>query len=230
MRVARALPVQLAASRTRASTSSIGTTAAILARGSTVARSRVTNETSASISASGASSVPRGAGDGGFREQHLLRIEGRDIGGQFGDREREIAGDAHEGTHAHDLAVADAARGGNANDAAQAVELGGTAAAGRSCARLRPVADAAERAAQRDLHAFRHGGEIGLAVERRENGAAHESRAAKTGQDRAAEPLHRDAAAIDESGVFAVDRQRRLVAEIDVLGSKFDRYAPRRLP
>ena len=42
------LPVQLAASRTRLITSSIDTMAATRTRGSTAARSRVTNETSAS--------------------------------------------------------------------------------------------------------------------------------------------------------------------------------------
>ena len=45
------------------------------------------------------------------------------------------------------------------------------------------------------------GGEIGLAVERRENGAAHQGRAAQAGQDRAGKPLHRDAAAIDQPPV-----------------------------
>ena len=80
------------------------------------------------------------------------------------------------------------------------------------------IGDAADRAAQRGFDALRHGGEIGLAVERCENGAAHESGAAKTGEDGAAEPLHRDPAAVDQAGGLAVDRQRRLVAEIDVLG------------
>ncbi len=46
--IAPLLEFQLAASRTRPSTSSSGSTAAIFARGSTVARSRVKNETSAS--------------------------------------------------------------------------------------------------------------------------------------------------------------------------------------
>ena len=72
------------------------------------------------------------------------------------------------------------------------------------------VGDVAGGAAQRGFDALRHGREIGLAVERRENGAAHEGRAAKTGQDRAAEPLDRDAAAIDQIARLAVDRQRRL--------------------
>ena len=49
-----------------------------------------------------------------------MRIEGGDVGGQFGGRKREIAGDAHEGADANDLAIADAAGLGIANDAALA--------------------------------------------------------------------------------------------------------------
>ena len=99
-------------------------------------------------------------------------------------------------------------------------KLGSSAVGSRSLLRETPslsVADA-ERAAQRHLDALRQRGEIGFAVERRENGAAHESGAAKRGQDRAGKPLHRDAAAIDEAAGAAVDRQRRLVAELDGLG------------
>ena len=77
------------------------------------------------------------------------------------------------------------------------------------------VADRADGAAQRALDPLRHGGEIGLAVERRKNGAAHQSRAADAGQDRAGKPLHRNAAAIDDAAGAAIDRKRRLVAEID---------------
>ena len=77
------------------------------------------------------------------------------------------------------------------------------------------VADRADGAAQRALDALRHGGEIGFAVERRKNGAAHQGRAADAGQDRAGKPLHRDAAAIDHAAGAAIDRKRRLVAEID---------------
>ena len=73
----------------------------------------------------------------------------------------------------------------------------------------------ADGAAQRALDPLGNGGEVGLAVERRKNGAAHQSRAADAGQDRAGKPLHRDAAAIDDAAGAAVDRKRRLVAEID---------------
>ena len=67
-----------------------------------------------------------------------------------------------------------------------------------------PLAESADRAAQGDLDAFRQGREIRLAVERSINGAAHESRAAKSGQDRAGEPLDGDATAIDDAGA-AID-------------------------
>jgi hypothetical protein len=63
----------------------------------------------------------------------------------------------------------------------------------------------AERAAQRAFDAFRHLGKGHFAVERRKNGAADESRAAQTGQDGAAEPLHRNTAAIDHRGFRAID-------------------------
>ena len=50
----------------------------------------------------------------GFGEQPL-RIERRDIGGEIGDGERQIAGDAHEGPHAHHLVIADPVDGGDAD-------------------------------------------------------------------------------------------------------------------
>ncbi len=55
-------------------------------------------------------------------------------------------------------------------------------------------------------------------IERCEDGAAHEGRAAKTGQDRAGKPLCGDAAAVDDAVRLAVDGQRRLVAEVDRIG------------
>jgi hypothetical protein len=50
------------------------------------------------------------------------------------------------------------------------------------------------------------------------NGAAHEGRAANAGQDRAGEPLDRNSAAVDHAAGAAIDRERRLVAEIGRLG------------
>ena len=73
----------------------------------------------------------------------------------------------------------------------------------------------AECAAQRALDALGNLGEGHLAVERRKNGAADQSRAAQTGQDGAAKPLYGDAAAIDHRGFGAIDGKRRLVTEID---------------
>src|SRR5690606_6864548 len=83
----------------------------------------------------------------------------------------------------------------------------------------------AESAAQRVLDPFGGLGEGGFAVERTENGAADESSAAQPCQDGAAEPLHRDPAAVDRHRLAAVYRQRRLVTEIDRLGVALSRYA-----
>ncbi len=73
----------------------------------------------------------------------------------------------------------------------------------------------AEGTPQRALDAFRHLGEGHFAVERRKNGAADESCAAQTSQDRAAKPLYGDTAAIDHRSLGAIDGKRRLVTEID---------------
>ena len=145
---------------------------------------------------------------------HAQRIEGGNVGGQFRCRKREIAGDAHERADAHDLAVADTAGLGVANDPA----LGGRLADRRQAVGLAGGGGPVAGAAQRELHAFGHGGEIALAVQRRENGAAHQGRAAQAGQDRPAEPLHRYATAIDKIAGFTVNGQRRFMAEVDMIG------------
>jgi hypothetical protein len=59
----------------------------------------------------------------------------------------------------------------------------------------------AKRAAQRAFDALGHFGKGHFAVERRKNGAADQGRAAQTGQNGAAEPLHGDAAAIDDGSL-----------------------------
>ncbi|GLR92027.1 hypothetical protein GCM10007857_87450 [Bradyrhizobium iriomotense] len=73
----------------------------------------------------------------------------------------------------------------------------------------------AERAAQHAFDALRHLGKSHFAVERSENGAADQGRAAQSGQDRAAEPLYGDATAIDDGSFGTIDGKRRLVAEIN---------------
>src|SRR3974390_1947592 len=211
-------PSQFAASSTRGRISSTGSTAAIFARGSTVVRSRVRNDTSASGSASAGSSPPPRP-PRRLRE-HLLRVEGRNTGREFRYRQRKISGDADEGAHAHDLAVAaTAGRGGNPNDLARSVGFTGrrqpiVLAGGIS----RAFRTAGGNAAQRCLHPLRDGGKIAFAVERCKYGAAHQGRAAQARQDGGAEPLHRHAPAIDQAAVLAIDGQRLLIAEIDVLG------------
>ena len=74
-----------------------------------------------------------------------------------------------------------------------------------------------EGAAQRRLDPLGQRREVRLAVERNEDGAAHQRGAAQAGQDRAGEPLNGDAAAIDQSDRRAVHQQWRFVAEIDRL-------------
>ena len=74
-----------------------------------------------------------------------------------------------------------------------------------------------QRAAQRRLDPLGQGGEIRLAVERDIDGAAHQRGAAQAGQDRAGKPLNGNAAAVDQRWRRAVDKQWRLIAEIDRL-------------
>src|SRR5207244_1413919 len=75
--------------------------------------------------------------------------------------------------------------------------------------------DAGDRAAQRRLDAFREGGEIGLAVERRIDRAAHQRGAAEAGQHGACKPLHGYAATIEHAAGATFSKQRRVIAEID---------------
>jgi hypothetical protein len=77
---------------------------------------------------------------------------------------------------------------------------------------------ATESAAQRHFNPFGQRREVGFTVKRRENGAAHESSAAKRGQDRTGKPLYRYATAIDKAARAPVDRQRRLIAELNGVG------------
>jgi len=118
------------------------------------------------------------------------------------------------GRNPHDVAIADAsdrrdprhnASGGRFAGRRQTIALvqAGGAVIGTECA------------AQRALDALGNLGKCHFAVERRKNGAADESRAAQTGQDGAAKPLHGDAAAIDHRGFGAIDGKRRLVTEIN---------------
>ena len=126
-----------ATSRTRVSTSSSGNSVAgftfgsselrsqtagvtlALLRLSAAARSQVTKETSASGSAAGRRLVVAGDGIG----EELLRIERRNIGGEIGHRQRQIAGDADEGAGADQFAIADVRRGRHAQDLARHARL-----------------------------------------------------------------------------------------------------------
>jgi hypothetical protein len=111
--------------------------------------------------------------------------------------------------------VADLVDGGDANDLAREGWLFG---GWQAVALVRAFFGAAKRAAERNFDTFRQRGKIGFTVEGCENGAAHESSAAKRGQNRAGKPLHRNPSAIDKSARAAIDRQRWFVAELDALG------------
>ena len=146
--------------------------------------------------------VHRDAVGAGLR-QHLLRVERRHAGRVFGAGQHEVRGDAVIRAHAHHLAVADLDGGADADELALAARLAGRRQAVGLAGEL--LAHAADGAAQRAFDPLGNGGEVGLAVERRKNGAAHQSRAAHAGENRAGEPLHRDATAIDDVAVAAVD-------------------------
>ena len=211
------LPVHSAASRTCAITSSSGTAAATFTRGSTPTRSRVTNDTSASGSAPGRI-VRRDRVAAAVVHQEPRRIELRHVGGELRDRQREVRGDAHERAHAHDFAVAGRAwwsRCGSPGARRWFRRSAGSLSLLRGHGGDALVAG--QRAAQRRLDPLGQRREIGLAVERDKDGAAHQRGAAQAGQDRAGEPLDGDAAAVDQAGRRAIDQQWRFVAEIDRL-------------
>ena len=114
-----------------------------------------------------------------------MRIEGWNVGRQFGDRERQIARHPHEGAHTHDLTVVGAACGlGHADHLTLGIDF---ASRGQPVALAwtgaQPITERADRAAQRRPDPLRHGSEIGIAAERRKNSAAHKGSAAKTRQD-----------------------------------------------
>ncbi|MEY9591843.1 hypothetical protein ABIA06_004134 [Bradyrhizobium yuanmingense] len=146
--------------------------------------------------------------------QQALGVERRDLRRQIARRHRQIAGDPHERTHPHHVTVADA---GNRRDAHHVARGGGFARRRQAVALVQRggTIGGAECSAQRAFDPLRHLGEGHLAVERSENGAADQGCAAESGQNCPAEPLHRDAAAVDHRGFRTIDGQRRLVAEID---------------
>ena len=157
------------------------------------------------------------AGDG--IGQQLLRIERRNIGGQIARRQRQIAGDAFVGTDPDRFAIAHARRDRHAQRFAARRRLAERRQPVGLARAAQAIADARDRAAQSALDLLRRAGEIGLAVERRKNGAAHERGAAQSGEDRSGKPLHREPAPVDQAA-DAVRRKRRLIAEIDRLGMK----------
>jgi hypothetical protein len=121
-----------------------------------------------------------------------LRIERRNLGRQFGGRQREIAGNLHERPHPRHLAFAAPGHRGDADNVTGGIGFDNRR---QAVALARGGACAGSRA--RWLHPFRIGGEMGLAVERCENGAPHQGGAAQARQNRAGEPTNRYATAIE---------------------------------
>ena len=186
------VPALAATSRTRASTSSSGNSVDGLTFGNSELRSQTAGVTLASLCRRRATQIASDEGDFGVRfgrrrrlvvagdpvGEQLLRIERRNIGGEIGDGQRKIAGDAHIGPHADQFAIAHMRRGRNAQDLAGNARLAERRQPVGLAQAAQVVADAGDRAAQRVLDPLGRGGEIGLAVERRKNGAAHQGRAA----------------------------------------------------
>jgi hypothetical protein len=159
--------------------------------------------------------VVRGCGGGGADiAQHALGVKGWNLGAEIAGRHRQIAGDADERPYPHDVTVADPGDGRNPHHVARR----GRFARWRQAIALVQAGFGvvgAERSPQRAFDPFRYLGKRHFAVERRKNGAADQSCAAQAGQDGAAKPLYRDAAAIDHRGFGAIDGKRRLVTKID---------------
>jgi hypothetical protein len=146
--------------------------------------------------------------------EHALGVEGRNLCREVAGCHRQVAGDADERPHSHDVAVADAGDGGHPHHVARRSRLARRRQA-VGFAQAHGAVAGAERAAQRAFDPLWHPRKGHFAVERRKNGAADQRCAAQTGQDRAAKPLHRDPAAIDDSRLRTVDRERWLVTEVD---------------
>ena len=206
----------VATSRTRVSTSSSGNNVEVLTFGNSELRSQTAGVT---LLARGAAADEVAGDEGHFGVRlrgrrllvagdrvgkKLLRIERRDVGGQIGHRQRQIAGDADVSAGAHQFAFAHARRSRNAQDLPRHALLADRRQAVGLAEGVQAVADAGDRAAQRHLDALGRGGEIGFAVERSKNGAAHECCAAQSGQDRAGEPLHRKPAPVEQAARAAV--------------------------
>ena len=95
----------LATSRTRTMTSS----SASCVEGLTFESSALRSQTAAlalPLAAGAAKSQVTNETSGYAVGQELLWVERRNVGGDLGNRQRKIAGDADEGTRAHQLAIA----------------------------------------------------------------------------------------------------------------------------
>ncbi len=143
-------------------------------------------------------------------------IERRNIRGGRGRREREIGRNAHEGTNAHDFALADTHGGRDAHHLARKHVLGEHVDAVALAVRIDRAVVVGLR---RDANDFGSGGGAVIAIERRINRAAHEAAACNCGDYGRGQPAHGDGATIDRLLVMAIDAKRRLITEVD-FGSK----------
>ena len=147
--------------------------------------------------------------------EQLLRIERRNVGGNFRKRQCKIAGDPYKGARSHQFALTDSRTDRHPNDLACDARF---ADGGDPIGLVNSAQAAGERSAQRQFDALRRQCEIRFAVERSINGAPHQGGAAQTGQDRAGEPLNGEPAPVDQTASPPINRKRRFIAEIDRLG------------
>jgi len=207
-------PDHAAASRTCAMMSSRAIAAAIFARqhGGEIAR----HEGDFRVRLGARRIVGRDCVAAAIVHQEARRIEFRHVGGELRRRQREVRRDADERALAHEFTITGANGSRHADHMARGVRFAG----GRKpvgLARDLSGAFAAQRAAQRRLDALGQGGEIRLAVERDIDRTAHQRGAAQRGQDGTGKPLNGNAAAVDDRWRRAVDKQWRLIAEINRL-------------
>ena len=152
---------------------------------------------------------------------HPVGIVGRDLRRQFRLAQRQRGGDAHERLHPHGVFVADARQRRQLQELAggellvgdlQAVRLACGARTGGGIVAAPDLQRAVDRA--RDAQFIGGGGERLPAVERDEEGAAHEEGRGQTGEDRARDPTQRHLPAIKDV-LATIGAQRRRIAEVD---------------
>ena len=143
--------------------------------------------------------------------QKLQRVEGRNLLGEAGRRERQSGGHMRIGARAHDLLLAGAGGGRRLEGL-----LGGdNVHRPQDAVALLGIDDlAVSFILAAELGAGRRLGEAGLMIERRIGGRADEQRAGEPGQHRAGEPADRDAPTVERRVALAVRLYGRLIANV----------------